>query len=858
MRRLLALAVLALLSCGSAGAHVLPIPFENIHDFADVHQAALGTVGGRVATVATPPATANIPIASLANGNYPANNWTGFTSPATTASTSSGRKYLQSNPNFPTEQTMAIGTGQWRDQEVTFYFTQGMATVRGSSGGSGVFMSLSLFGGGLRIGTVASIAYTSPQTSSGLILAYFQSNPAACITGWPTDSTHTFTFGMRGFEVYLLIDGQPAYDTCQTTAINPLGEIRYYEYRPAAQSTTGSVSVWAHNGSEGGGVGNQVAANYYALTPLLSNVATNTFDPRDFGMRAISAVTGSMSAGSCTLTLSGARDIRVRDRIIVEIGGESGAGGYNTVGVGGTSPELHYANTTAMNADTTQTNDTYAYIDTTGATYKWDASGAGTWWAQTDPRPPSTYAAGTDYYATFKAPVSLLASVIAVDASPATTLTLKTFGADLNPTCAKVATSGANVYLDAMPSFYPMTTNPYETFVTASTTGSTVYQNMTIPVPAGTWRMSSGALAQSMVPLGRNGLTVSGAGVGSTIFQCPKGTSCEILAGGNQNSSVTFQDFTVSGNLADTGTLWKYLTANKNFPGDYSVAITAGNSASNVLAQRIKCINDTRGCVVLEGTNPQILNSEVVLTVGQRTYFQWQFMLSNCTGGQINGITATGLYLLKSVEAFACNGATVTNVTGTNALISANSSTSSTYSNIDTTITTDAFFNQLSGWLDEPVININRNAFPNTGTTGTLSNWRVIQPGYAQVSSKRTLKTIQIQPGQTDWTITGGYPGGGGCSTTLPGFTDIPNWDGTSGASYGAMAILSDAARTTVTGIRAKGTAISTPGLSGHFGNISLTGANSVANNNVADVIQNNGSGSTSSGNQTNAAYGGC
>jgi hypothetical protein len=70
-------------------------------------------------------------------------------------------------------------------------------------------------------------------------------------------------------------------------------------------------------------------------------------------------------------------------------------------------------------------------------------------------------------------------------------------------------------------------------------------------------------------------------------------------------------------------------------------------------------------------------------------------------------------------------------------------------------------------------------------------------------------------------------------------------------AEYGAMAVMSDAPRTTVIGIRSIGAAIGPPGHSGHFGNISLLGADSRVTNCVADIVH----GGSQSGNQTNASF---
>ncbi len=828
LKRLLSLAVLAFVSCG-----------------------AVGLVGGRSGVTPTP-ATANIPVASLANGSYAANNWTGFTTNATTVSTTSGRKYIQTTTSSASN-TLAIGTADWRDEEVTFYFTFGRAIVRSTGqGGTGLQMSLGISGGGLRISILSGIDYTSPEAGTTSLI-YAQSNPSGCITNWPTSADSAFTFGMRGFEAYLLIDGQPAYDTCQTTAMNPLGEIRFYEYRAAVQNA-GKVSVWAHSGSTGGGVGNQITATYYALTSLYSNVATNTFDIRDFGVRQISAVTGSMSANSCTLTLNSPRDFRVRDQIIVETGGESGAGAINTIGVGGSSPELHYATNAARDADTSQAVNTYAYIDTDGTTKYWN----GSIWTQ-------EVSGMATYYSKWKAPVALIASVIAVDASPATTLTLQTFGANAYPgrNCSAVATTNANVWLDSRIGFYPVTTSSAENFSSAAYDQST-YTGMTFNIAAGTWYMSEGAYVNANTTNLRQNLTVQGAGVASTTIKNPAGVSAKQVNILGVNNGVTIQDFLSIGNLSNVGgTLWSYATTNKNFNdrakgGPVNVHMEGGNNL-NPTVQRIKCIDVVRGCAVISGGNAQILNSEVVTTVGQYSYFQWMFALTNCSSsGQINGITATGAYLLKTAEVFGCDSGIITNVTGTNALISSNCSSSSVISNITSTITTNSFFDITSGWLDEPIININVNAGCGTTTGGTVSNFRLIQSGYVQTTTNSSLKGIQIQATASNWTVSGGYPGGGGCTSALAGFNQAPNFDSTDTIYYGAMAVMSDGPSTTVTGIRSKGTAIGSPGHSLHYGNISLNGANSVATNNVADVIHMGGSSPTTSGNQTNAAYGGC
>lgn len=765
----------------------------------------------------SPPLNATIPVTSLSTGNFPANNWAGITSPSTTVFTAGdGRKYIKGNPDVGG----IIATGQnWRDQEVTTYISAGTIQLRSVSGG-GLFFSTGVAApNAVRIGILSS----STQFNT-----YVQDNASGCITNWPADGSHTFTFGVRGFDVYLKIDGVQAIDTCQTTAINPTGAITYKEYRPSAMGG-GAPTVQPSSG-----VGaRDIVFNYFQLTPLYSLYSSNTFDPRDFGMRSVGAVTGSMSTSSSTLNLSASADFRVGDTVIVEVGGESPAG-YNTIGVGGVSPVLHYANSTARDADHSQANGTYAYLDTDGSVYSY-STGSSTW---------SAVNLGGTYYIGKKTALSLVARVTAVNASPATQLTLATSSA--------VAATNANVYLDSLPSFYPFTTSPEFNFANR-TDGLSSYSSLSLSIPAGTWYFSNFAVASNAGGSGneRTGFTLFGQGVGSTTVQNPKGVPSQFLDT-RINSSVTVRDFAYVGNMGDVGYGFATTGTNKQILDDYPVAMQGGTSSSNLLFKNLSCLNDMRGCVSIGGTNPQIQNSTATVTVGQRAYMQWQFQLVDCTGGAIDSVTTSGAFLLKSFEIFACNGATISNTTGTNALYAVNSATSSTISNPTTTIQANSFFDANSGAIDEPIFNINVNAF-GSGNTGTLSNARAIQSGYID-GSNNSLKFIQIASVQTDWTISGQFPGGGGCSTTLGGFFQAPNYDAGS-AEYGAMLVYSDAARTIVSGTRIKGAAIGTPGHSSHFGNISITGSSSQANNNVADVIQ---TGPSLSGNQTNAAYGGC
>jgi len=148
-----------------------------------------------------------------------------------------------------------------------------------------------------------------------------------------------------------------AIDTCETTELNPTGAVNYMEYRRPGQNVAApSIEVEV-------GPGGAATFNYFQNVHLVSD--GSNLDIRDFGWRAVSPVTGSMSGSSTTPALNSPADFRVGDQIIVEIGGEAGAGARNTIGVGGVTPVLNYANKAAMKADTSQPNPTYAYLGTT-------------------------------------------------------------------------------------------------------------------------------------------------------------------------------------------------------------------------------------------------------------------------------------------------------------------------------------------------------------------------------------------------------------------------------------------------------------------------------------------------------------
>lgn len=756
-------------------------------------------------------------VSGMAPGNYPANNFSGFTTPATTVFSSGGTNYLSPNPDNAV--MLAVSQHSVRDSQITTWTHRGALYLRMANGSALYFYNNGDANSGAGLVEIGIVQNFVPTTGNdfggtGTFYAYYiNSNPVGTLAGYSTTYSpgDSFTFGTRGFNVFLEINGVQVFS--------------YTEWRCVQY---GLDEVWTHSGD---GVTN-IDVHYLPNQFLYSSPSANIYDPRDFGMRAIAPVTGSMAQGSPTLTLANNVGFQVGDQIIVELGGEAGAGAQNTVGVGGVTPNFSYATVAAMNADTSQADGTLAYVATSGAVYQ---SESGVWTA---------YSLGGSYYVGVKNPLALVAVVNAVSAD-GLTLTLSKNAA--------TATTNANVWLDCLPSFFVLNEPQSPTLGSLPPAPSGV----SISIPAGTWAMSAPVVNNTNITLPVN-LTVYGAGRTKTTLFSPKGAQSAFLNLNPAQNGTVARDFKWIGNHGYSGYMFT-LTPSGQFSGTYPIVVEllAAPGTTGLELKNIDLVNDFgQGLIIQGGSGMLIDNSTTTMQQGQEAYLGWQFDVEDCSGGTntISNSTATGAYLMKSFEMFACNTGVITNSGGQNALYSTNSSTSWTIDMTGTldTITAGAFFSTNSGDQDEAIINVNDNAF-GSGSTGLINNPNIIQSGYIDANND-SLKFIQIVAQQTNVTVQGQYPGSGGCSTTLGGLMQASDYNAAS-VEYGAMAVYSDAPDTIVSGIRVKGAAISSPGHSSHYGNISATGSSSSVTNNVADVIQ---PGPTISGNQTNAAYGGC
>lgn len=358
-----------------------------------------------------PTGSVSIPVSSQ-SGPFPqsisANNWTGFasqagsvfqtnnwTSPVATFS------YLQGNDYH---QLVAQTTATPLDVEVTTWTRSGTVYAR-ISNGTAIYFNHNgeTLNGTIQIGVVTNLlsnsVYDATNAKTGAYRAlYTNANMNGTVAGYNNASTNSavFKFGVRGLDVYAQFSAD--------------GGSTWTEFVRLKQTFVVAPGAVAFAADSGYGFRN-VAVSYLAAPLLASTPSVARFNPLDWGLKS-GQTTGSITAGSNTLTLASSLNVAVGDSIIIAVGGESGGGLRGTVGVGGTNPNLSFANATARDADTTESDGTFSWTTNDGNAYQWSAS-SGTW------------VVNGFYYGQKVAPRALLATVTAVS-NGGTTLALDT------------------------------------------------------------------------------------------------------------------------------------------------------------------------------------------------------------------------------------------------------------------------------------------------------------------------------------------------------------------------------------------------------------------------------------------------
>jgi hypothetical protein len=526
------------------------------------------------------------------------------------------------------------------------------------------------------------------------------------------------------------------------------------------------------------------------------------------------ATTGSITAGSNQLVVADVMDLQIGEGIIIEIGGEAGAGARGTRGVGGAWPALSYANAAAMNADTSQVEDKWCWLEDTGVTYFFD--NATTW---TLHRP-------TDYYNAKAVPKALWAKITNISGN---TLTLDT--------TATVTTTNANVYFDN----WPVWTAEFAA-------------NRNILLSAGTYYSSD------YIPIStKTGLRFKGAGEASLI-KTPNGASHGGVQVAGFSDSIKLHDIWWDCGFTNTGYGMRWSN------GYSSMAVGGGQGFNEVgntqgakwgecftIAQSDNC--EIRRCVSINpaqvgfgagnGVNNWAYNCEVRRTDALRQYIQWMILWYNSTedgapGGTVD-CSVDSNYLVAGIEAFGCVGCEHIRFTGRNAVVSNNASEGTIFDTPVITIEENSQYNEASFAASGPIININANIGPGFDTIPVeIINPTIIQEGAINVSGRR-LRSIVVNADCPPVEITGTYDTD--FSTPKGLIKVVAPWDGVN--NFDGLGVDANTATVTISGIRFRGPAPNS------YRMVLVYNTGAVVN--LTDVILDNGTnGGGSTYNETN------
>lgn len=751
-------------------------------------------------------------ISGQTNGSKSANLFAGFASPASTVATVSGIKYLTRTDTA--DKLLLTSTYDCRDSEVTTWFSKGIVFLR-LTGGKAIYFSVNVAQAhDLRTGLVTGFDETALSENSG---TKYQDGGSiidlSAVPGWSASYTagDLYTFGCAGFDVYVKYKG-----------------VEILRYKEWCHVAAGHFAVWqqAPNGLT------DTTVHYVPATLIGSNRALQYFDIRDFGAKstATASTTGSISASSSAVSVASAANFAIGDYVIVEIGGEAGLGARGTAGVGGTWPLLSYASTTAMNADSSKAEQTYAWDTSTGLVY---IRTSGAWVHREDGG--GIY--NQDYYTAKALPKALRARITGI---AGLVLTLDT--------AATTTATNANVYVDCANSFNVLTDTLGGGFPAPTA-------DATLAIPGGQF-----AVGAAVAGSARDGLSIRGAGRGSTTLFSPKGTLCISLV---VSSSIgcDMRDFKMLGNHGAGTNPDGYQLLNgpgstdafAGWPTTLGFNLCTYCAFQNVLVQDVLSYAYAYGA----STDCWAHNCDLIMSASLKQYTQWFFEAANCTRGGFVDCSATGPKLMKCFETFSSLDVKFIRCGGTNVLASTNSSGGYVFEDFHSTLTIGCYDNIGAGFYGEPVINVNANAFPGSDSMargGTIANPRIIQQGYVELTNNESMvAAIQIQPSCPNVTVSGQYPNGSSpFSASLGGYFEAPNYAVVDAnktfATLGSRAALSDAVNTTITGIRNVGSAKAA------HGGIELTSGatGSHVSNDVTDALVILG-GTVKSNCQTNA-----
>lgn len=458
------------------------------------------------------------------------------------------------------------------------------------------------------------------------------------------------------------------------------------------------------------------------------------------GMKSLQA-TGSISAGSNVLTLTSNPGFVIGNSIIVVP-----TTGRGTKGPGGQWPLLTFADTTAMNANTSQADAKVAWVEASGSLYWWNDATAGRTGNTIDGVP---YVADTwvpfspnwDYYRQKAVPFALKATITNVSGN---VLTLD-----------KVATnavSGATVRFDNKP-----------IWEAALGEGVSVAAGTTVNIPAGDFAFSARAMTGA-----HERIVVQGASLTESVLFSPSGTQ-DMLVYVGSCANCTFRDFGLLGNALFDGYCMQFSGA--SFTGDAVSEYGRGvllNACTDTIVERVRTDDTFMAVVSRFGTNCSAISCEAYHSVGLKNYIQWMFQFADGVGNFIVDCRVDSAKIMAGFELFREEGGGIIRPIGRNAGLSMNTAGGWI---IDSPVLVFEANSQLDApqnysWnVLSPVIQTNKNIDPNSPLNllgGTIRNPTITFKGPINDGTGPTARNCPpaIITNSPNITIEGTYPDG--------------------------------------------------------------------------------------------------
>lgn len=771
----------------------------------------------------------------IADGALAANYWAGFDSPSQTILTSGGLKYLG---GAPSTDTAFITKASGRDQEISWNAAQTYQTDQ-------VYLRYT--------GTEA--VYISIAPTDNKFKAFFiKSAGRVSVTGaGGADAQVQYSFGMDSGGVSLTgLTGAFTPSVTDTWTVGCVGDL-FYAKRNGV--TFWTHRLWTHTRPGkiamlipyGGVLGlRAVTCTFKASVASYSDFDNKRFDFRDWGFKD-SKTTGTIAGGSLTtLTVADATGFAVGDPIIVEIGGEAGAGEPETVGVGGTWPTYNYANAASLPDPATWCSSVanavegYAWVRDTVKVYRAYNPGSGYIWEEYSPVTQPRW-----YYANRVMPRALYATIVN---KVGNVLTLNV--------PATVATTNANVYYDCTPAFKAFLAGDVNDGTIGGIITFSIRSNLDIVVQNGVY-----AIHGRIITPTTSGWRIWGSSRANLRWYSPKGT--ENFSIGHQGSDNKWYDMSWQAwagtkyYCVDTDTAWfqPYHTidctgnANNGRGGEYNNRI-----------DRIDFINTFGGSHFSNVTDSGSADCRGFQTNGNlQQYTTWFFQFAYGTNTWFDRLEYYGDKIGTAFEVFQANGGGFRDCLSVNGYFASNYS-GGNYLIENFTQIVDANLTPANDWMS-----VNNFVFNLNVNIGEGAN----HPEIAAYGGRVVNPTITI----TQNAATGYIPSGIAVNTDVvairitgthkakPGQGVITFNRAAGKESFTASGISSNEP-VTVTGIRVKGNSTQSNHTTQYADIVSHRNDGSVVQNNVTDTIYSVDTGTNTwfddqntNGNITNAAY---